>query len=192
MRTLSYYLEMADTYEGYRIDAPLGGPPILMKNTHGENGGTVAADIAQIVKLHEYDDEEYAEMNEQPEDVSEDFALNYARILHGEIPEWELLNVTIRPCYVLLAFKHRETNQTEYLHLSPPWPMLLSLSFAVSSENGDVDKYDLEIICASVDFDDTVCSMTLTEYEGDRKRELEFIGSRDENMYNMILVTEFR
>lgn len=209
MRSMRYRLELEAGDEGYLIynaettwnampqAENLQRPSIRVKNV--PICGKIAADIASCVEVNEFYGDTFEPEND--DDLKDErirhniFAVNYARILNGELPDWVLGVVRINNHGVTMAFFDRETGQFEDLYVK--WTPTLRFTFEVDREDGSgVDTY---LVKMSTDDQDTEKDRHLEVIEQDAhgKRKLLFTPLYNEpdgsdEHWKYVRVTEYR
>lgn len=209
MRSMTYRLVLDDLDNRYLIynaettwnSMPqaenLQRPSIRVKNV--PIGGGIDADIASCVRIREFYGDTFEPENK--DDLKEErslhnaFQANYARILHGELPNWVLAVVHIDRVGITMAFFDRETGQEEDLCVN--WTPLLRFMFEVDRVDGSgVDTYVVDMSANSQDSEKSHY-LRVTEEDAYGKRELVFTPLHDEpdgldDHWEYVYVTEYR
>lgn len=108
------------------------------------------------------------------------FYQNYADILRGKYPEWELLSFRVAVGNLCLIFFHKETGNEGYIALSGKNYSYISVRFDVPSVSGGAESKYIVTITTEADGSSTT---QVTEYPAGTRREIEFYF-KDKNKTN--------
>lgn len=193
MRTLSYRLEL-DAGNGYVISNAstsweampdienLGNAPIKLSVLPTRTNGATE------------NIEQYFVLNNQDENVSPDFRVNYVKALYGDSYEWKLVGVNIAPISVSLMFANEKTGSYEFLYVTD---YISDLKIKLEVPYSNSCEYGVYIL----DISETVDSryrwfIRVTEYENQGHRTIDFnspyCGKCQNSNWFYVYVVEYR
>ncbi len=108
------------------------------------------------------------------------FYQNYADILRGRYPEWELISFRVTVGYLCLSYFHKETKDEGYLLLGGKSCSDVNVRFDVPSVSGGAESKYIVTIATLVNNSKIT---RVTEYPASTRREIDFYF-RDKNKTN--------